>query len=249
MDTAHGGRMMMELARDSGITDVTEISRRDCTHAKVKAAIETVAGRCDANDIFVFYYTGHGDTVADQDGDEDDGTDEALCLVGEDGHIGEDTYMRDDHFSQYIYDNCQAENVLVLMDCCHSGTIVDLDKPNWEGHHCISISGCKDDQESAGTGSGGLLTTSICNAVKTLYEAGHHQYSVGLLYNQMLAHAKVMKKQFGSKQKIQLHTSPHITPDTMCWPLCIKVEEINGEIEKDELADTKKDARDRVDYD
>lgn len=39
-----------------------------------------MAASCEPGDFFVVYYSGHGTNVEDQDGDEEDGNDEALCL-------------------------------------------------------------------------------------------------------------------------------------------------------------------------
>jgi uncharacterized caspase-like protein len=57
------------------------------TKEQVLAQIGDVASRCQAGDYFMFYYAGHGTQVPDIDGDEDDGKDEALCLVDANGKL------------------------------------------------------------------------------------------------------------------------------------------------------------------
>lgn len=65
------------------------------------------------------YYIGHGVTIADKNGDEDDGMDE--CLYFPDGTIVDDALC--ETVNQYK----SATNRLILIsDCCHSGTIYDI---------------------------------------------------------------------------------------------------------------------------
>eukprot|EP00929_Paragymnodinium_shiwhaense_P008559 TRINITY_DN11251_c0_g1_i3.p1 TRINITY_DN11251_c0_g1~~TRINITY_DN11251_c0_g1_i3.p1 ORF type:complete len:165 (-),score=42.78 TRINITY_DN11251_c0_g1_i3:294-788(-) len=60
--------------------------------------------------------------VRDDDGDEDDGKDEALCPVDY-----QDGLLRDDEVYATLVGPLQ-EGVLLtcVLDCCHSGTIMDL---------------------------------------------------------------------------------------------------------------------------
>jgi len=77
-DWGHDGMMDNEKGADAfkqviSINDMVvgfELSRQQCTAANVVNAIDQVGGDCDEDDWFVFYYTGHGDGMPDQDGDE-----------------------------------------------------------------------------------------------------------------------------------------------------------------------------------
>jgi hypothetical protein len=86
--------------------------------------------------LLLFYInitTGHGTKLRDESGDEDDGYDEALCPLdyNDSGMI-----VDDDLFTILIEPLQQGVHMVSLMDCCHSGTILDLPyifKPNSDG--------------------------------------------------------------------------------------------------------------------
>jgi hypothetical protein len=77
--------------------------------------------------------TGHGTKLRDDSGDEDDGYDEALVpLDYEEAGLLQD----DDLFDILINQLPEGVYMLSLMDCCHSGTMLDLPyifKPNPDG--------------------------------------------------------------------------------------------------------------------
>jgi len=124
-----------------------------------------------------FSYSGHGSYVTDYSKDEADGKDEVMCPAdfATAGMIVDD----------FIYENLvvklpKTTTLFSLMDCCHSGTILDLPyiynqsfiTNNSNNRHVasvISISGCKDDQTSAdayiGSKYEGAMTWSFLNAV------------------------------------------------------------------------------------
>merc|ERR1719428_1687218 len=118
----------------------------------VLRAIEELGDRCDADDTFVFYYSGHGAGMRDQDGDEADGMDEALCLPDAGGNCTTTTWLRDDDFALAV-SRLRAGQKLMVLDCCHAGTMLDFNKQHlWEGQTAVSIVGCKDAQEASGMG-------------------------------------------------------------------------------------------------
>ena len=70
-------------------------------------------------DVLVFQYAGHGTSLADLDGDEADGKDEAICPFD----IDEGAYLIDDDLAE-VWDLIpEGVNVTCFIDCCHSGTI------------------------------------------------------------------------------------------------------------------------------
>jgi len=140
------------------IDDGTEGTTRP-TRANIISAFKTLVSKATREGFTELWlsYSGHGSTIRDVDGDEDDGKDEVLCPVdyATSGMITDD----------YIYDNLVAKlprsaTLISVMDCCHSGTILDLpyiyktslaqnNKKNAHVASIVSISGCRDDQTSA----------------------------------------------------------------------------------------------------
>lgn len=71
-------------------------------------------------DVAVFYFTGHGSTRPDLDGDEEDGLDELICPVDY-SPLKWDEMITDDDLGAWLK-QVQTQNIVVVLDCCHSGT-------------------------------------------------------------------------------------------------------------------------------
>ncbi|MFP4380326.1 MAG: caspase family protein [Candidatus Sumerlaeia bacterium] len=75
-------------------------------------------------DSLMFYYSGHGSQVKDENGDEEDGLDEVLCsydfkfLKGRRGQNG----IVDDELNEIINSKFKDREFVAIYDCCHSGT-------------------------------------------------------------------------------------------------------------------------------
>lgn len=93
----------------------------DATLANMEAGLAWLAesGRgSGSEDVRVFHYSGHGSRTVDQNGDEPDGADEALCPIDYDSK----GLLIDDKL-RALYQRVPKESSLILcMDCCHSGT-------------------------------------------------------------------------------------------------------------------------------
>lgn len=93
------------------------------TKKNIANAYRKLTRDAEAGDCVYLHYSGHGVRVTDRDGDEEDGKDE--CLVPVDfqtkGIISDDALVK-------ILVKPLKAGVFVtsLMDCCHSGTILDL---------------------------------------------------------------------------------------------------------------------------
>jgi hypothetical protein len=88
------------------------------TRASIDAALRQLISGSRAGDVIVLQYSGHGTNVADLDGDETDGRDEAICPVD----FASGALYIDDDIAAVLAGLPQGVNLTVFMDCCHSGT-------------------------------------------------------------------------------------------------------------------------------
>jgi hypothetical protein len=125
-------------------------------------------------DVILFYYSGHGSNIKDNNGDEKDGLDEVLVSVDFES-------ISDDELNGLIKRNLRNDvSLFVICDCCHSGTMFDL-KYNYNEDSTLTkdidmpgnvyyISGCRDTQTSLETfinsQTQGLLTNCFLSTVK-----------------------------------------------------------------------------------
>lgn len=93
------------------------------TKKNIANAYRKLTRDAEAGDCVYLHYSGHGVRVTDRDGDEEDGKDE--CLVPVDYQTK--GIITDDALVKILVKPLKAGVfVTSLMDCCHSGTILDL---------------------------------------------------------------------------------------------------------------------------
>jgi caspase domain-containing protein len=107
---------MRDLATNHGFT--TEIlTGSNATYDAVTAKLQNAAQVLSFGDIFLFTFAGHGTAMIDTDGDESDNQDEAVLLF--------DRMLFDDDLRLNIWPTFrQGVRVLMVADCCHSGTVL-----------------------------------------------------------------------------------------------------------------------------
>ena len=111
----------------------------------------------EETDEIWFHYSGHGTYIRDANGDEIDGKDECLCPLDSQ----ESGLITDDLLHKIFSRLPEKTNCICIMDCCHSGSILDLkyryvsglknvvENKNNSKCNIISISGCRDNETSA----------------------------------------------------------------------------------------------------
>lgn len=139
------------------LTESSKEAKYKPTRANILDAIEWLVKK--GNEGFGslwFQYSGHGYYFEDHDGDEKDGKDE--CLVTCDNYAIVDDELR----VKLVNRIPKSSKLFCLMDCCHSGTMLDLrykyainknllmKENNYQtDSNVLAISGCMDSQTSA----------------------------------------------------------------------------------------------------
>lgn len=88
-------------------------------HINVKNALNWLCQERDSDDVIFMHFSGHGTQIPSDDDDEEaDNLDEAICLE-------ELFLMADDDLKQFFSQLPEGARATVVMDCCHSGSMLD----------------------------------------------------------------------------------------------------------------------------
>jgi len=93
------------------------------TRANILAGFRWLRQGVTSGDSLILHYSGHGGSVKDEDGDEEDGYDETLIPLdyAQAGHI-----VDDDIHDVLVRGLPKGVRLTAIMDCCHSESILDL---------------------------------------------------------------------------------------------------------------------------
>lgn len=95
----------------------------DPTRDNIMEAYQKIAADSQPGDVVFLHYSGHGGKLRDDNGEEADGYDETLIPLDyqQAGQIRDDDLLRNlvMQFQKGVF-------VTSIMDCCHSGTVLDL---------------------------------------------------------------------------------------------------------------------------
>lgn len=167
------------------LTDDAENPRARPTLENIKAGMRWLAAGASKGDVLFFQYSGHGTQVpANDDSQEEiDGKDEALCPCDYANYNGQEGFLVDDEIFELLVRPIPAGvKLTIVLDCCHSGTAVDLPfmclDNEWQAIEGTiktagdvqMFSGCMDDQTSADvqgeTGREGAMTAALTTAIR-----------------------------------------------------------------------------------
>jgi uncharacterized caspase-like protein len=95
----------------------------DPTMENILNAFKQLVSDSEPGDVAFVHYSGHGGKVRDDNGDEADGYDETLVPLDyqQAGQIRDD-----DLFTTLVGAMPRGAHLTCVMDCCHSGTVLDL---------------------------------------------------------------------------------------------------------------------------
>lgn len=152
---------MAKVLSGAGEYTINILKTELATASTILACIKAAASTLVSGDMFVFYFSGHGSQKPDTNGDEADGMDETLCTYASE--------ITDDQLAKRWKRFAAGVRIVMLSDCCHSGTNSDLKrKPiNFAGKtrgmkaQLIHFGACRDDQESSAGPAGGAFTLEL----------------------------------------------------------------------------------------
>mmetsp|Transcript_24321 Transcript_24321/g.67744 ORF Transcript_24321/g.67744 Transcript_24321/m.67744 type:complete len:324 (-) Transcript_24321:403-1374(-) len=93
------------------------------THDNILAAYKEIVAASEPGDVVFLHYSGHGGKLKDDDGDEQDGYDETLVPLD---YHNAGQIRDDDLFNTLVAPMPEGVFCTSIMDCCHSGTVLDL---------------------------------------------------------------------------------------------------------------------------
>jgi hypothetical protein len=143
------------------------------------------------DDLFVFYFAGHGGQVADADGDEHDSLDETI--------LSYDRQILDDELANLWIKFKSGVRLFLITDSCNSGTIyregllslslaaAPLDFGTIPGlkAELIHFAGSRDGNASTGYQSGGAFTTAMCNVWQDGLFEGDYEYFFSKIFERL----------------------------------------------------------------
>ena len=97
----------------------TSLLDEEAKKADMLQAISKIVADTGKDDIAVITYSGHGTWVPDEDGDEADGRDEALCPYD----IMEGNILTDDELYEIFSKRSWSARIIFISDSCHSGSV------------------------------------------------------------------------------------------------------------------------------
>lgn len=103
----------------AGRLEATTLIDKAATKSNMHEAISKIVGDTGREDIAVITFSGHGTWLADEDGDEPDGRDEALCPYD----MTEGQILTDDDLYAIFRERKRGARIIMISDSCHSGTV------------------------------------------------------------------------------------------------------------------------------
>lgn len=111
---------MNAFLTSKGFTDIKMILEQEATTDGIKAGLEWLVADTHPGDVIVFHYSGHGSQLPSKY--EPDGFEEIICPIDLNWM---DKVITDDTLRQVFDKVPNGVNTTVILDCCHSGTMLD----------------------------------------------------------------------------------------------------------------------------
>lgn len=219
------GSLMIKMAKHADCADITAVTDGAIGNANfpvrrlVLERIKAVGSRCQPGDWFIWFWAGHGVNVPDSKGKEADGLSEAFVTPDAKGRLTESAVLLDEDFARALDAFIPlGVKILCVCDCCHSGTICDIDSYAYR-HDIYQISASLDHQEAEDTGKGGVLTWALKRTLlKQAVRCGRQEFSMQRVFEG----CKKRVKRITDEQEVSVQFSG-MPPDRVAWPLCFPI--------------------------
>ena len=109
---------MKEIAEAQNFEEITVLLNEEANRESVTTAITDASEKLKYGDMLFLSYSGHGGSVPDESGDEEDGKDETWCLF--------DGFFLDDELYALWTKFEEGVRIIVVSDSCHSGTVTKV---------------------------------------------------------------------------------------------------------------------------
>ena len=100
---------------------VKTLTDKRVVKSEVKKQMALLFKDVEPGDRVVLHFSGHGSYTADQNGDENDGRDELVCLYDMD-FDNPDSYLLDDELRAWTETKPDGVRLTIVLDNCNSGT-------------------------------------------------------------------------------------------------------------------------------
>jgi uncharacterized caspase-like protein len=103
-----------------GFTEIKSVLEKEATTAGITAGLNWLVADTAPGDVIVFHYSGHGSQLPSKS--EADGFEEIICPVD----LNWTDKVITDNTLRQIFDKVpNGVNTTLILDCCHSGTMLD----------------------------------------------------------------------------------------------------------------------------
>ena len=91
------------------------------TGSNINASLNWIASHAEADDIVLFFFSGHGTHISDPEGEEHDGYDEALVPYD---YPQTGDLITDDELEELL-SQIKSKHIIVILDSCYSGGFIE----------------------------------------------------------------------------------------------------------------------------
>lgn len=170
--------------------DLHTLFNQQATRAGIVKALDDLYNQVGDGDVVYFQFSGHGQQIEDDNGDEADGYDEALIPYDAAAQYDPVTYKGENHLRDDVLGEKLNSirrkigakgSLLVLIDACHSGTAtrdagvkrgteIPFQSPGYQPKVRINLQGENGMFENLGSDLGSMIVFSACSPNQPNYE-------------------------------------------------------------------------------